>query len=229
MEGAGEDKQGAGEASAGQPADMQCATDRIRFYFSFRSPYAWLAFHRLASVADAVDFESIPLIPPRGFLEDMDPRKRRYIAEDVRRIARAYGLELRWPDPFDTDWMRPHCAFLHAADAGAGTRFGAAVFEARFCAGCDVGDPLVLREVAGRCGVDPDAVVAAAESRPLRGRVIAGMRSMQSDGVFGVPYFVYRGRAYWGNDRLEWLLRDVAEAAGRNVPDLRPDPLVRPF
>ena len=52
---------------------------------------------------------------------------------------------------------------------------------------------------------------------------------MQSDGVFGVPYFVYRERAYWGNDRLEWLLRDVAERLGRAVPDLRPDPLARPF
>jgi len=205
--------------------------ERIRCYFSFRSPYAWLAFHRLRDLAAAgsppLDF--VPLIPPRGFLDDMDPRKRRYIGEDVQRVAEAYGLVLRWPDPFDTDWLRPHAAFLHAADAGKAVPFGSAVFTARFSEGRDVGDPAVLGEAASAAGLDAEAIAAAAESRPLRSRIVAGMRSMQEDGVFGVPYLLFRGRAYWGNDRLEWLLRDVAEQSGRAVPDLRGDPLARPF
>lgn len=206
-------------------------SESIRFYFSFRSPYAWLAFHRLETVvaAGGPDVEFVPLIPPRGFLDDMDPRKRRYIGEDVGRIARAYGLQLRWPDPFDTDWLRPHAAFLHAVDAGRAMSFGAALYRARFCEGRDVGDASVLGTAAGEAGLDSAQIAAAADSRGLRSRIIAGMRAMQADGVFGVPYFVYRGRAYWGNDRLEWLLRDVAGESGRAVPDLGRDPLSRPF
>jgi 2-hydroxychromene-2-carboxylate isomerase len=169
------------------------------------------------------------VIPPRGFLDDMDPRKRSYIAADVRRIAGAYGLDLRWPEPFDTDWLPPHVAFLHAVDAGAAMRFGAEVFRARFCDGRDVADALVLADAAERSGLNPGEVEAAAKSRSLRQRLLAGMRTMQADGVFGVPYIAYRGGAYWGNDRLEWLLREVAEQAGRTVPDLDCDPLARPF
>lgn len=205
--------------------------ENIRCYFSFRSPYAWLAFHRLqalvAAGGPAIDF--VPLIPPRGFLDDMDPRKRLYIGKDVGRIAEAYGLELRWPDPFDTEWLRPHAAFLYAVDAGRGMPFGAAVFRARFSEGRDVGDARVLRDAADAAGLEPEALVAAGDSRALRSRIIAGMRSVKEEGVFGVPYFVYRGHAYWGNDRLEWLLRDVGEQLGRSLPDLRLDPLARPF
>jgi 2-hydroxychromene-2-carboxylate isomerase len=205
--------------------------ENIRCYFSFRSPYAWLAFYRLQGLvaAGGPDIEFVPLIPPRGFLDDMDPRKRLYIAQDVGRIAKAYGLELRWPDPFDTEWLRPHAAFLHALDAGKGMPFGAAVFRARFSEGRDVGDAQVLRDAAVAAGLEPEAIIAAGDSRAQRSRIIAGMRSIKEQGVFGVPYFVYRGHAYWGNDRLEWLLRDVGEQFGRPVPDLRIDPLARPF
>jgi 2-hydroxychromene-2-carboxylate isomerase len=206
-------------------------SDRVRFYFSFRSPYAWLAFHRLhrAMPEFGLEIDYVPLIPPRGFLDDMNPRKRRYIAEDVGRIARAYGFTLTWPEPFDTDWLKPHAAFLFAADGGRAGQFGAAIFRERFCAGRDVGAEPVLRSVAAECGLDADGAAAAGDSRPLRSRVVAGMRAVQSDGVFGVPYFVYRGHAYWGNDRLEWLLRDVSVQRGGNIPDLGREPLARPF
>jgi hypothetical protein len=38
--------------------------------------------------------------------------------------------------------------------------------------------------------------------------------------LFGVPTFVFEGRLYWGNDRLEWLLRDLFVHLGREVPEL---------
>jgi hypothetical protein len=37
--------------------------DSVRFYFSFRSPYAWLAFHRINHLVEGcpVNFEYIPI------------------------------------------------------------------------------------------------------------------------------------------------------------------------
>lgn len=203
----------------------------VKFYFSFRSPYAWLGFHRLRHAARALqlDVEYVPLLPPKGFLEDMDQRKRRYIGRDVARCARAFGLELRWPQPFDTDWLPPHAAFLYAADQGRAAEFGAALYTARFGAGRDIGDREVLGEIAAQCGLGAERTAAAGADRALRARLLAGMRGVQADGVFGVPYFIHAGEAFWGNDRLEWLLRAVAEHRGQPLPDLARDPLARPF
>lgn len=41
----------------------------IRFYFSFRSPYAWLALHRLGVAIEGlpVNVEFIPVYPPEDF------------------------------------------------------------------------------------------------------------------------------------------------------------------
>ena len=76
--------------------------NRIRFYFSFRSPYAWLAAERLdAEFADlGVEIDSIPIYPtPETFPNDpvATPNKSAYVFQDVTRLTRAMGLKLRRP------------------------------------------------------------------------------------------------------------------------------------
>ena len=41
----------------------------------------------------------------------------------------------------------------------------------------------------------------------------------EADGAFGVPFLIYKGENFWGNDRIEWLVRAIrgdraAAAAG---------------
>jgi 2-hydroxychromene-2-carboxylate isomerase len=40
-----------------------------------------------------------------------------------------------------------------------------------------------------------------------------------------VPYFVYRGETFWGNDRIDWLVRAIRRAHGMPVVDLSRDVL----
>ncbi|MGH9957925.1 MAG: hypothetical protein ACREBC_12480 [Pyrinomonadaceae bacterium] len=38
-------------------------------------------------------------------------------------------------------------------------------------------------------------------------------------------FFVFREHTFWGNDRIKWLLRELARSSGGNVPDLMGNPL----
>lgn len=205
----------------------------LRFYFSFRSPYAWLAFYRLAQVIPnlPVTVEYIPIFPSIDPKNDppVDTRKINYKKEDIERFAEAFGLPLCWPDPFDTGWIRPHAAYLFAQDQGWGFKFALSAYAARFSEGRDIGTDKVIAAVAGTCDLDASAVVGAADDRDIQARVMQGMAGRQASGVFGVPFFIYRGSKYWGNDRIEWLLRHIYRDAGQRVPDLRADPFARPF
>jgi len=207
--------------------------ETVKFYFSFRSPYAWLAFHRVqpAFAGLPVQVRRIPVFPPKDFPNDPAalPSKAAYIGEDVARIAGAYGLRVTRPKSLDTDWMRPHAAYLHAEDNGRGIAFGGAVYAARFSDGQDVGDDDVLRRVARSCDLDPDAVLHACDDPALHERVMQGITEGLQDGIFGVPFFIYRKQKFWGNDRLEWLLRAIAQDAGRAAPDLKADLLQSPY
>lgn len=189
--------------------------DVIRFYFSFRSPYAWLAAERAQTELArlGVRVQRIPIYPkPELFPNDPTilSDKIRYMAQDVPRIARELGLTVRFPSQPDTDWALPHAAFLGADREGDGTRLMIEIFRKRFTEGLDVGDEQVLGDAAEKAGLDRDVVVGFARSQSLRAEVDdAWERAMREDHVFGVPTFVYAGKLYWGQDRMRYLASAV--------------------
>lgn len=204
--------------------------DRVRFYFSFRSPYAWLAMVRIepALAGEPVTLDYHPVFPPGKFPNDPAavPDKLRYIERDIQRMARAYGLDPRPTVAVDTDWMPPHAAFIYAQDQGLGRPYALALFSKRFEQQQDVGDAAVIAEAAREVGLDAAATVAASATEDYQTRVMQGMiQATREDALFGVPFFVYRGEPFWGNDRIHWLKRAIRLSHGRPVVDLREDAL----
>ena len=63
-------------------------------------------------------------------------------------------------------------------------------------------------------------LLAACDDPAVRERTTASRERHAQLGLVGVPSFVFEERIYWGNERLEWLLRDVCEQSGRPVPSL---------
>ena len=207
--------------------------DTVQFYFSFRSPYSWLGFYRLSRIAGQlpVAVEYIPCIPPEDFVRSSLENKRKilYIAGDIKRFTDAYGLKISWPEQFDTEWIVPHSAYIHAWDNNKDTAFALAAYSARFEGGENIGNDHAISNIAIRSGLDPDETVEAAHDKQIQSRVLEGMKSITRNGMFGVPFFIYKRQKYWGNDRLDWLLRDIYRDAGKPVPDLGKDPFSRPF
>lgn len=191
-------------------------TQPIRFYFSFRSPYAWFAAERLeedlGSVGVAV--ERIPIFPIPGLFPNDPtavPNKAAYIVQDVPRLARQYGLTVRFPSVADPDWALSHAAFLGAQQLGGEQAFMVEVFRKRFSEGLDLGQDEVLADAAVRAGLDPVAILEAAHSEPLRAKASNAFRlGIERDKIFGVPSFVYAGKLYWGHDRVHFLRDAVA-------------------
>src|SRR5262245_38121516 len=204
----------------------------IRFYFSFRSPYAWLAAERLqAELGDlAVPIEYFAIYPtPEVFPNDPATMadKIAYMVQDVRRLTRERGLTVRFPAPGDPDWSLSHAAFFHAHRLGAGPRLMLALFRKRFAEGLDLGDDAVLADAAREAGLDAAATVAAAHSEELRAEASAGWkRAVERDRIFGVPSFVYAGKLYWGQDRMHFLrsavVRKSSTASGSTAKQRAP-------
>lgn len=183
----------------------------VRFYFSFRSPYAWIAAERVdeALAGLPVDVERVAIYPdPEDFPNDpvAVPNKSAYIPQDVIRLTRHYGLELGFPSSVDTDWVLPHAAQRAAEGQGCGREVMLELFRGRWSRGQDIGDPTVIDEAVERAGGDPAAVREAAADPALRAETErAWTDGMERDRIFGVPSFVYRDSLYFGQDRLEFL------------------------
>ncbi|MEM7412241.1 MAG: DsbA family protein [Myxococcota bacterium] len=194
--------------------------DAIRFYFSFRSPYAWLAAERIEEeLGDlGVALDCIPVFPtPEQFPNDPSllPQKVAYLAQDVRRIARKEGLTVTFPSQGDCDWLPSHAAALGALRAGKGLELVRQLFRQRFQQGLDLGEDKVLADASRRARCDPEATLAWAHDPDLRREVGDGWaRGVERDGIFGVPSFVVGRKLYWGQDRMAF----VRQAARRKGP-----------
>jgi 2-hydroxychromene-2-carboxylate isomerase len=202
--------------------------DKVRFYFSFRSPYAWFAFHRLPAALEGlpVEIEYVPVYPTDDFPNDPSgiPSKIEYMMRhDLPRLSAAYGLKISRPAELDCDWAVPHAMWCYANEQGKGDAFGKAIYAARFSKSQSLDDEATLREAAEICQLDPDAALAAGSDRKYQERVEAGWKQGASeDGLFGVPTFVYRGERFWGHDRTFFLVQAIRRA--NDLPELALDP-----
>ncbi len=192
---------------------------QVTLFFHFRSPYSWLAVERL-------NRDPIPLhaIPATGIPESLDPRsaggnspRLAYIVEDVGRIAIRLGLPVQLPRRFDTDWVRPCAAFWKAQEMGQGFAFLAAAFRERFGHGADLGQPDPIAKAAQKAGLDADVIVAAMDDSDAQEAVNAAGAEFEKQGVCGVPFFIYEGQKFWGQDRLP----DLRAAMG--LPQVKGD------
>ncbi len=193
-------------------------TSRARFYFSFRSPYSWIAARAIEERGIADRFEYVPYWSPdpitaarlaeRGgemFYVDMSKPKHLYILQDIKRLVTRLGYPMKWPVDIDPWWELPHLAYLHARRLGRGHDLFWAAHRARWERGEDICTPEVIRRLAAELDLDPAALVGAPEDPEVRALGVDALYQAYEDNVFGVPFFVKGFSKFWGVDRMDEL------------------------
>ncbi len=188
------------------------SNNHVTFYFAYNSPYAFLANTRIEKELAPLDttIEYKPVYQPRtgGGGRDMRSPRMRYLIEDVARFVDAYGLVLN-AGPF-SDTGKACRGFLFADQAGTGKPYHDRVYEARWLTGKDIGDEQVLVAIAEESGFDRETFLDAIKpDSPFASELERCNEEAETDGVFGFPFFVYEGHKFWGNDRIEWLVREI--------------------
>lgn len=194
---------------------MDKSIEPVRLYFAFRSPYSWMATERIAQAGISVDpiaFVKPPAdTPPPNPITS--PAKGAYVARDVVRLAKRLSFDFALPDPFDIDFARPNNVFQLAKEEDKALSFMLAAYRARFVGGRNISEDEVLCDIAVEAGLDPDATLVAADSADLRARSLMELeKTLETDQPFGVPFFVFQGEPFWGQDRVDLLLEAVRRA-----------------
>jgi 2-hydroxychromene-2-carboxylate isomerase len=180
----------------------------LEVFFSFRSPYSYLALRRTFAIADAfgLDIKLRPVLPMvmRGM---QVPRpKLLYIVKDAAREAERLGIAYgRFADPVGAGAERCLAVFQYAESEGRERDFMLNATEAIWARGIDVASDHGMRQVTGKTGLFWPDVKAAMDSDDWRSTSKANRDSMMASGSWGVPTIRMGDYCVWGQDR-DWLL-----------------------
>ena len=180
----------------------------LEFYFSFRSPYSYLAMARVMKIAAAfgLDLKVRPVLPMvmRGMVV---PRtKLFYIINDAMREAERHDVAFgNFSDPAGVGIDRCMGVFAYARSERREHDFMLNAAEAIWARGTNVASDKGMRKVTARTGLFwPDAK-AAMGNTAWRKEVEANRDAMEEAGSWGVPTLRLGDFVAWGQDR-DWLL-----------------------
>jgi len=182
----------------------------IDFFFDFASPYAWFALAPLRQLA-AAQGRTVRLRPillwavlqQRGMAAPMDnPAKKAYMLHDMERSARYFGLPFRLPDAFPTSSHLPARLFLQIDDDGTANRFADAVLAAYFTRNLDLRNAEAIVGLAAQVGLDAEWSRQALTAERGKSLLQQSNAAAYEAGVWGSPFILVDGEAYFGADRL---------------------------
>lgn len=197
-------------------------TKIIDYYFTPVSPWAYLGHERFLAIASEVGAEVRPkpvdfgrIFPISGGL----PLKQR----SAQRQAYRFMELARWRAHLDKPLnLKPRhfpvdanlaCQMLVAAlasGADATLRLGGAMLAACWADEKNLSDPDSLVALATQVGLDGPATLGAANAQAAKDKFAEFTGEAIERQVFGAPTYVYRDELFWGQDRLGFLRRALA-------------------
>ena len=202
----------------------------VEVFWSFRSPYSYLATGRLVELENRYEVEVRvrPVLPlavrEPDFFQRVNPLWPAYLMRDTARVAEYHGIEYRWPRPdpvvqipkegrLVTAPKQPHIHRLTrlgmlAAEKGRGLAFIDEVSRLIWNGKVDGWhEGPHLADAATRAGLDLAQLdaTAAREMNRLDAAIAQNQRGLEAAGHWGVPTMVFEGEPFFGQDRIDLL------------------------
>jgi len=201
----------------------------IDLFWSFRSPYSYLATGRLRRLTGEYDLDIrvrcvLPIaVRLPDFFKRVNPLWPPYLMRDTMRIAEFNGIDYSWPrpDPIVQDFATREVAVeqpyiyrltrlgVAAVERGRGLPFidevSQIIWNGRI-EGWNTGTH--LSDATRRAGLDLAQLDAAIAADPAHfdAAIDDNQHALEAAGHWGVPTMVFEGEPFFGQDRIDLLL-----------------------
>lgn len=200
----------------------------VDVFWSFRSPYSYLATEPLARMVEDYDvhIHLRPVYPIAvridGFFDTVNPLWPPYVLRDCMRLADMTGTPFRWPkpDPIVQDMATRQVAkdqpYIYrltragqaAADQGKGLAFAYEVSHLIFGGTEGWHEGAHLAEAVARAGLDLAQLDNAIDADPdgHDAKIEDNQQALEKAGHWGVPTMVFEEEPFFGQDRIDALI-----------------------
>lgn len=190
------------------------------YYFAPQSPWCYLGHQRFLELAKkyAVKIEVKPCDMSKVFaisgglpLAKRAPQRQAYRLTELQRWSEHLGLPMNIQPEFFPVSPDPAALLIIAAQLAHGSEVALTlagnIMRALWAEQRNIADPDTLTGLAFDCELDGKALLKSSETLSVQAEYDRFTNEMMAVNGFGVPWFVYKGESFWGQDRLDFLER----------------------
>lgn len=195
------------------------------YYFAPQSPWSYFGHERLLALAKQYDvqIEMKPVDLAKIFgvsgglpLAKRSPQRQAYRLLELQRWSEHLGLPLNPQPKFSPVSGDPSAKLIIATKFAHGTdaalALTSAVMRGFWAEDKNIMDADTLIALANAAGHDGQALLKSSETTAVQNEYEQFTNDAMAASVFGAPWYVVDGVAFWGQDRLDFVERAFQSA-----------------
>ncbi len=192
----------------------------VTYYLAPQSPWTYLGHERLVALAKAhnakVDIKPFDLgkvfsVSGGLPLAKRAPQRQAYRLADMARTAAALHLPMNVQPKFFPVPPEQAAKMIIAARTGLGEdvslAVAGAIMRALWAEEKNIADEATLVQVADQCGLDGRQLLKSSATAGVQEQYDKNTDEAVAANVFGAPWYIVGGEAFWGQDRLDFVER----------------------
>ena len=189
------------------------------FYFDFISPYSFLAHKEIKKIENKSSIKVVYKPIFLGGLHNLHgikapafiPAKAKHMVRDCKLIAVRNRIEFRFNTYFPIRSLNLMRGVFVAEEDNFKSYYIDNIFNAIWQDGLNMNDENIVQRVLKNLNVNPKTFVLRSTSSSIKEVLKKRTSEAYEKGIFGAPTFVSNNKIFWGQDRIEFVLKEASK------------------
>ena len=189
------------------------------FYFDFISPYSFLAHKEIRKIEkkEGCKIRYIPIL--LGGLHNLHgikapafiPAKAKHMIKDCKLIAERNNIKFKFNSYFPIRSLNLMRGVLVAEEDNIKNYYIDNIFNTIWQDGLNMNDEIIIQKVLKNLNTNPKTFSLRSSSSLIKDSLRKKTTEAYEKGIFGAPTFVVNDKIFWGQDRLEFALKEASK------------------
>ena len=189
----------------------------LEFYFDFISPYSFLAHKQIRKIENNEGVKVIYKPVLLGGLHNLHgikapafiPAKAKHMVRDCKLIAEKNNIRFKFNSYFPIRSLNLMRGVLVAEEDNVKKYYIDNIFNTIWQDGLNMNDAIVIQKILQNLNINPKTFSLRTTSSLIKDLLRKKTNDAYEKGVFGAPTFVVNNKIFWGQDRIEFALKEA--------------------
>ena len=189
------------------------------FYFDFISPYSFLAHKEIRKIENKTNIKIRYKPILLGGLHNLHgikapafiPAKAKHMIRDCKLIAERNNVKFKFNSYFPIKSLNLMRGVLVAEEDNIKKYYIDNIFNTIWQDGLNMNDENIIFKILKNLNINPKTFALRSTSNSIKDSLRKKTSDAYEKGIFGAPTFVSNNKIFWGQDRIEFVLKEASK------------------